>query len=60
MDRYDALILHALQDDGRIRWSRLAKRVNLSASACQRRVEALEEQGVISGFTSAVSSTANY
>jgi len=51
MDRYDALILRALQDDGRIRWSHLAKRVNLSASACQRRVEALEEDGVIAGFT---------
>lgn len=51
MDRFDTLILHALQDDGRIRWSHLAKRVNLSASACQRRVESLEEDGVISGFT---------
>jgi DNA-binding Lrp family transcriptional regulator len=51
MDRYDTLILRALQDDGRIRWSHLAKQANLSASACQRRVEALEEDGVIAGFT---------
>ena len=51
MDRFDALILRALQEDGRIRWSHLAKRINLSASACQRRVEALEEDGVIRNFT---------
>jgi DNA-binding Lrp family transcriptional regulator len=51
MDRYDALILRSLQEDGRIRWSHLSRRINLSASACQRRVEALEEQGVIQNFT---------
>lgn len=51
MDRYDTLILRALQADGRIRWSQLARRINLSASACQRRVEALEAAGVIENFT---------
>ncbi|NIL94432.1 MAG: AsnC family transcriptional regulator [Woeseiaceae bacterium] len=51
MDRFDALILRALQEDGRMRWSHLARRINLSASACQRRVEALEEEGVIENFT---------
>ncbi len=34
-----------------MRWSHLARRINLSASACQRRVEALEEEGVIENFT---------
>ena len=51
MDRYDTLILSALQEDGRISWTQLAKRVNLSPSACQRRVESLVERGVIDGFT---------
>ena len=51
MDRFDALILKALQEDGRISWSRLAKKINLSASACQRRVEALVDKGVIEHFT---------
>ena len=51
MDRFDALILRALQKDGRMRWSHLAGHINLSASACQRRVEALEEDGVIENFT---------
>lgn len=51
MDKYDARILSALQADGRISWSRLAERINLSPSACQRRVEALVERGVIENFT---------
>jgi len=51
MDRYDTRILSALQRDGRISWSALAKEINLSASACQRRVEALIGRGVIENFT---------
>lgn len=51
MDRYDAGILHALQRDGRMSWVELAQQVNLSASACTRRVQALCEQGVIERFT---------
>lgn len=51
MDRYDTEILTALQADGRITWSQLATEVNLSASAVQRRVEALVERGVIENFT---------
>jgi DNA-binding Lrp family transcriptional regulator len=51
MDKYDAHILSALQDEGRISWSRLAERINLSASACQRRVEALIDRGIIENFT---------
>jgi DNA-binding Lrp family transcriptional regulator len=51
MDKFTTRILSALQEDGRISWSRLAHRVNLSASAVQRRVEALIEKGVIENFT---------
>ena len=51
MDRYDTRILKELQLDGRVSWSRLARRINLSASACQRRVEALVERGIIENFT---------
>jgi Lrp/AsnC family leucine-responsive transcriptional regulator len=51
MDRYDARILSILQRDGRIAWSALAKEINLSASACQRRVESLIDRGVIQNFT---------
>jgi len=51
MDKYDARILSELQRDGRISWSRLADKINLSASACQRRVESLIDRGVIDNFT---------
>jgi len=51
LDRYDRRILSILQDDGRISWSQLADRISLSASACQRRVEALVKDGVIDNFT---------
>ena len=51
MDKYDARILSTLQQDGRISWSRLADKISLSASACQRRVEALVARGVIENFT---------
>lgn len=51
MDRYDARILSTLQEDGRISWSQLASKISLSASACQRRVEALVDKGVIENFT---------
>jgi len=51
MDKYDTRILSTLQSDGRINWSRLAEQINLSASACQRRVEALVDKGIIENFT---------
>lgn len=51
MDKYDTHILSILQKEGRISWKQLAERINLSASACQRRVEALVEQGIIENFT---------
>ena len=51
LDRYDRQILSHLQRDGRMSWARLAERINLSASACQRRVEALVDAGVIENFT---------
>ena len=51
MDKIDARILSELQANGRLGWSRLSERVHLSASACQRRVEALLARGVIRNFT---------
>ena len=50
LDRYDRLILTALQKDGRISNVQLAARVNLSESACLRRVRALEEEGFIDRY----------
>ncbi len=53
-DRYDKSILQVLQSEGRISNSALAERVNLSESACLRRVRALEESGLIEGYTALI------
>jgi len=50
LDRFDKAILTALQRDGRISNVHLAGRVNLSESACLRRVRALEESGLIERY----------
>ena len=51
MDKFDFEILRGLQRNGRMTWAALSEQVNLSASACQRRVEALQAKGVIERFT---------
>ena len=49
LDRTDRLILHHLQQDGRISNVALAKQVNLSTTPCLERVRRLERQGFIQG-----------
>ncbi len=51
LDRYDRRILEELQRDGRISNQDLADRIGLSPSPCLRRVRALEESGIIRGYT---------
>ncbi|MGD8907920.1 MAG: Lrp/AsnC family transcriptional regulator [Chromatiales bacterium] len=50
VDRYDRRILQTLQADGRISNQELAEAIGLSPSPCLRRVRALEEAGVITGY----------
>ena len=50
LDRYDKMILAALQRDGRISNVQLAQEVSLSESATLRRVRALEEEGLIDRY----------
>jgi Lrp/AsnC family leucine-responsive transcriptional regulator len=50
LDRTDVAILDLLQREGRIANAELAERINLSASACLRRVQRLERDGVIAGY----------
>ena len=45
----DRAIMRALQQDCRLSNAQLAEKVGMSASACWRRVRALEEAGVIEG-----------
>ncbi|NCA68719.1 MAG: Lrp/AsnC family transcriptional regulator [Sphingobacteriia bacterium] len=51
LDRYDHRILAELQRSGRISNQELADRIGLSPSPCLRRVRALEEAGIIRGYT---------
>jgi len=50
LDAVDRLILAELQAHGRMTNVELARRVNLSAPPCLRRVRRLEERGVIRGY----------
>ena len=50
MDHIDENILREMTRDGRISNLDLAEKVGLSASACLRRVAALEKKGVIQGY----------
>ena len=50
IDETDARILQALQRQGRLSNADLAERVNLSASACHRRVQRLEADGIIRDY----------
>ncbi len=54
MDRYDRAILEVIQNEGRISNQELADKVGLSPSPCLRRVRALEETGIITGYRAIV------
>lgn len=50
IEKTEALILRALQRNGRMSNVELAQHIGLSESPCFRRVKQLEEKGVISGY----------
>ena len=54
LDRTDLTLLTELQRAGRQTNAELAERVHLSASACLRRVQRLEREGVIVGYRAEV------
>ena len=49
LDGTDWRILSELQDDGRLSFNQLGRKVNLSAPAVADRVRRLEDAGVIAG-----------
>lgn len=57
-DRIDRELLRLLQDDGRLSNAQLAEQVSLSPSACLRRLQRLEESGVIQGYRANLSAEA--
>ncbi|MBP8276946.1 MAG: Lrp/AsnC family transcriptional regulator [Propionivibrio sp.] len=50
LDRYDRQMLEILQEDGRISNQDLADRIGLSPSPCLRRLRALEDAGIVTGY----------
>ncbi|MEL6532633.1 MAG: Lrp/AsnC family transcriptional regulator [Pseudomonadota bacterium] len=50
LDEIDRRLLRLLQENGRLTNAELSDRVALSASACHRRVQRLEQEGVIAGY----------
>ncbi len=51
LDKFDSAILNVLLQNARASYTEIAQHVNLSASACQRRIEALREKNIIERFT---------
>jgi Lrp/AsnC family leucine-responsive transcriptional regulator len=54
LDATDRRILTVLQKQGRITNAELSEQINLSPSACHRRVERLESEGFIAGYVALV------
>ena len=54
LDRIDLRLLSLLQQEGRATNADLATQVNLSPSACLRRIQRLEAAGVIRGYAALV------
>ena len=54
MDATDRKLLKLLQQDSRLPNAQLAEQLNISASACWRRVKALEQAGVITRYGAVV------
>ncbi|QQN73035.1 Lrp/AsnC family transcriptional regulator [Croceicoccus sp. YJ47] len=54
MDRHDVALIEALQRDSSRPIAQLAETLGLSASACHRRIRALESRGLIAGYIARV------
>ncbi len=54
LDFIDHSILTALQNNGRISNVQLAEQIGLSPSACLRRVQILEDKGIITGYAALI------
>jgi Lrp/AsnC family transcriptional regulator, leucine-responsive regulatory protein len=54
LDRIDRAILKALANDGRVSWRELAERVNLSLTPVLKRVQRLEKENFITGYSARI------
>ena len=55
IDEIDRRIMRELRLDGRLSNTKLAEKIGLSTTPCWNRVRALEERGVIEGYTALLS-----
>ncbi len=51
MDKTNRAILSLLKADARLSWQEIGKRVHLTGQAVASRVEKMQDQGLISGYT---------
>ena len=58
IDRYDLALLEALQRKGNATNATLGEQIKLSASQISRRIQRLEEDGVIAGYVALLAPTA--
>jgi Lrp/AsnC family transcriptional regulator, leucine-responsive regulatory protein len=58
LDELDRRILRELRRDGRVTNIKVAEKVGLSATPCWNRIRAMEEAGVIEGYTALLSQKA--
>ena len=56
LDSIDRKIIGVLQNDGRTSNADLAENINLSASACHRRVQRLHSTGIIKNYVALLNS----
>ncbi|MFN3521074.1 MAG: Lrp/AsnC family transcriptional regulator [Phenylobacterium sp.] len=54
MDQFDWKIIAHLRQNGRASYVELSQAVHMSETTCQRRVRALEDAGVISGYAAQI------
>lgn len=54
LDRYDRILLAAIQDDARLAQSELGERASLSTAAVNRRLKRLADDGVIERYTARI------
>lgn len=54
LDKYDKQLLRHLQQDARLSHVALSERINLSPSQCARRLQRLENAGIITGYSAII------
>jgi len=57
MDELDKKILRVLQEDARLSYSKIAKRVGTSTATVSDRVRKLQESGIIEGYSVVINSS---